>query len=645
MGLGTTTSAFSNDVLRVEISGPDRPQLTIVDLPGLIHSENKLQTAADVKLVQDMVQQYMVNRRSVILAVVSAKNDYANQIVLRLAREVDRNGLRTLGIITKLDTLPINSESEAGFANLARNQDVEFRLGWHVLRKRDYETRNTTIEARNEMESQFFSQGIWKDFPRGLVGIDSLRQRLSKVLLDQIRTELPSLIVEIDSSVQDCRAKLAKLGESRAGLGDQRLFLLKISQSFQLLLKAATDGTYGDAFFGEPRSTEGYTKRLRAVIQNLNLSFAESMRRQGHRYHIVETLDSSHASGTQQPEIITRTEYLKHVLELLKRSRGRELPGMSNPLIVGDLFHEQSQRWRVLARDHLRAVCEATRTFLDLTVSYLANETTSDAVLKELSVRESRLESEVTQRLQKILGNREDATLLELSQKRVRLTDLAAALAKRNEADMDTYACSEALDCMKAYYKVALKNITDNIAIYVVERTLVLNLGDMLSPARILQMEPELVSRLAAESQETSVLRDRLQRKLMVLQAGAEVSLQDLPSHVQENELAEAYWSDTGMDEDSVDEPNDIFAEVFESQPVPPSDHKGNGEPFEHPTVEGGLPTPIMPSQPLEIFKQPLTWPEMFMTPLTQTEPKQSKAGKKGKKNSKVATQKKLPKG
>lgn len=109
MGLGTTTSAFSNDVLRVEISGPDRPQLTIVDLPGLIHSENKLQTAADVKLVQNMVQQYMVNRRSIILAVVSAKNDYANQVVLRLAREVDRKGLRTLGIITKPDTLPINS--------------------------------------------------------------------------------------------------------------------------------------------------------------------------------------------------------------------------------------------------------------------------------------------------------------------------------------------------------------------------------------------------------------------------------------------------------------------------------------------------------------------------------------------------------
>ena len=44
MGVSRSSSAFSTDVLRLEISGPSQPHLTIVDLPGLIHSENKLQT-------------------------------------------------------------------------------------------------------------------------------------------------------------------------------------------------------------------------------------------------------------------------------------------------------------------------------------------------------------------------------------------------------------------------------------------------------------------------------------------------------------------------------------------------------------------------------------------------------------------------
>ena len=43
MAIGVTDSgvAFTDDVLRIDISGPDRPYITIVDLPGLIHSHNK----------------------------------------------------------------------------------------------------------------------------------------------------------------------------------------------------------------------------------------------------------------------------------------------------------------------------------------------------------------------------------------------------------------------------------------------------------------------------------------------------------------------------------------------------------------------------------------------------------------------------
>lgn len=88
---------FSNDLLRVEVSGPDHPHLTIVALPVLIHSETKQQSAKDVQLVQDVVQSRMKESRSIILAVVSAQNVFANQIVLKLARDADPSGKRTLG--------------------------------------------------------------------------------------------------------------------------------------------------------------------------------------------------------------------------------------------------------------------------------------------------------------------------------------------------------------------------------------------------------------------------------------------------------------------------------------------------------------------------------------------------------------------
>lgn len=76
------------------------------------------------------------------------------------------------------------------------------------------------------------------------------------MLLEQIRTELPSLAKDIQANIEDCEIRLTKLGGSRISIEEQRLFLSRISQSFQSLLKAAVDGSYGDSFFGEPRSTK-----------------------------------------------------------------------------------------------------------------------------------------------------------------------------------------------------------------------------------------------------------------------------------------------------------------------------------------------------------------------------------------------------
>ena len=115
MGLedvGQTNKAFARDVLTVKICGPSRPQLTLVDLPGLIHSANRMQSDDDVQLIQELVLDYMKNPRTIILAVITAKNDYANQIVLKHCQTIDPAGHRTFDIITKPDTLTDGSPNQ-----------------------------------------------------------------------------------------------------------------------------------------------------------------------------------------------------------------------------------------------------------------------------------------------------------------------------------------------------------------------------------------------------------------------------------------------------------------------------------------------------------------------------------------------------
>ena len=142
MGLGTfgtddqPTRAFSRDVLSIELAGPERPQLTLVDLPGLILIANKMQTEDDVKLIYELANDYLVEKRTIMLALISAKDDYANQGILPKCKAVDAEGHRTLGIITKPDYLRSNSANEASWISLAQNKDIFFHLGWHMLKNR-----------------------------------------------------------------------------------------------------------------------------------------------------------------------------------------------------------------------------------------------------------------------------------------------------------------------------------------------------------------------------------------------------------------------------------------------------------------------------------------------------------------------------
>ena len=76
--------------------------------------------------------------------------------MLKPAHATNKRSNRTLAVITKPDTLIPGSESEDMYVSLARNQDVEFRLGWHVLKNMDSEMGVWSLAGRNVKEEEFF---------------------------------------------------------------------------------------------------------------------------------------------------------------------------------------------------------------------------------------------------------------------------------------------------------------------------------------------------------------------------------------------------------------------------------------------------------------------------------------------------------
>jgi hypothetical protein len=73
----------------------------------------------------------------------------------------------------------IRRRADFGLVELAQNNNVKLKLGWHVLRNKSHSTMNDTIEQREKRESTFFANSKWKGALKpSQLGVAALRERL-----------------------------------------------------------------------------------------------------------------------------------------------------------------------------------------------------------------------------------------------------------------------------------------------------------------------------------------------------------------------------------------------------------------------------------------------------------------------------------
>ena len=380
MGISANKN-FSSDILHIELSGPKQPHLTLVDLPGVFHSASKGQSDEDSEAVKIIVKKYIQEERSIVLAVVSAKNDFNNQIVTKFIKDFGSIS-RVLALVTKPDTLPVGSDSEQEFLNLIQNTDFTYLHGWHVVMNRDFANRHASDEARDLAEKNFFSQGVWASLPRYQVGINALRSRLSRVLQAQISQELPSLIKEVNAGIQDCKTRLALLGAPRSTISDQRKYIFTISQTFTKYIKEAVDGRYNDPFFGDATEPETCSNRIRAVVNNQISTFRDEVEQNGHKYQIVAVPPEIPSDGP--PYKVTREERLAEIKEVIDWNRGTELSTMLKEEVVTSLFKTQCSPWSNIVRSHADIIFDKVNTFMNSALEACCDQKTREGIMSHI---------------------------------------------------------------------------------------------------------------------------------------------------------------------------------------------------------------------------------------------------------------------
>jgi hypothetical protein len=377
---------FFDDVLRVEVSNPRWPSLTLVDLPGVIHTRNPGQKDHDIDVVRTLVQQYMKNPKTIILAVLTASDIPTNQIIMNLAEKEDPEGKRTMGIITKPDLAEPSTEET--WIKYAKNEgEYMFDLGWHVVKNLNSQDACYTLEERDKQEKRWFEQSAWKSQVKpDQLGINALRNRLSRLLEEHTREALPSVISDIEIQLEQCQIDLARLGEPRSTVEAQKNFLQNISVAYTQLVDHAVIASYEGSFFADEEDDRKC--RFRAFVQAQNEDFATVMREKGHTWHVkdsslgIESLVSvgDWSKSIDLPEEIAREDYIAKVRSINAKYRGRELGGHYKSGLINHLFRDQSTRWRKLAKAHVQEVLNGAVSMLYSAADFVADERTAKAI-------------------------------------------------------------------------------------------------------------------------------------------------------------------------------------------------------------------------------------------------------------------------
>lgn len=197
MGVGSSESnaprAFSRDVLVLEIAGPSQEHFSVIDVPGTFKRTTQgVTTKEDIALVDQMVREYMSNPRSVMLMVVPCNADIATQEIVEQAEDLDPEGNRTLGVLTKPDL--VDNGAEDAVVDLIEGRRQGLKLGWHLLRNPGQAELLDGSRSRNAIEKEFFATATpWNSLDKSKVGIESLRNWLQEILAGHIRREFPSV--------------------------------------------------------------------------------------------------------------------------------------------------------------------------------------------------------------------------------------------------------------------------------------------------------------------------------------------------------------------------------------------------------------------------------------------------------------------
>ncbi|XP_073324267.1 interferon-induced GTP-binding protein Mx-like [Pagrus major] len=324
-------SGISNELISLEIASPDVPDLTLIDLPGIARVAVKGQPEDIGDQIKRLIQTFIKKQETISLVVVPSNVDIATTEALKMAQEVDPDGGRTLGILTKPDL--VDKGTEQTTVDIVHNEVIHLKKGYMIVKCRGQKeiTENVSLTEATRREKAFFKDHVHFHilYDEGHATVPKLAEKLTLELVHHIQMSLPQLEDQIEKKLVQTRAELERLGDGLPPDAAERLVFLidRVTAFTQEAINLAT---------GE----ELKSLKIFSVLRRVFAVWKGTIDQYGVKFN---------------------WNIEKQVAEYERKYRGRELPGFVNYKTFEGMVKEQIKQLEEPAVLKLKEVSEIVK--------------------------------------------------------------------------------------------------------------------------------------------------------------------------------------------------------------------------------------------------------------------------------------------
>eukprot|EP00930_Biecheleria_cincta_P059691 TRINITY_DN45411_c0_g1_i1.p1 TRINITY_DN45411_c0_g1~~TRINITY_DN45411_c0_g1_i1.p1 ORF type:complete len:747 (-),score=183.75 TRINITY_DN45411_c0_g1_i1:91-2331(-) len=420
---------IENKPISLRISGRGLPDLTLVDLPGIVYTPKGDQSQDIYQEVKGLILEYITPQETIVLCVFAGDADLQTSEALKLARQVDPDGRRTIGLITRVDRI---EDSALLIPKLLQEGKhcLGIKLGLVALRNQRH-TNTCSLQKAITEETRFFEDlKKVRPIPDSSWGIKSLAKRLCELQAQNLDACLPGVRDALSAKVREAEDELENLKVPGSPLESFKLLRTNYDELLRLmknLLKTNYNDLQDKGVGKEAERDFHVFPRIEEVQQEL-------------QRHLL----------TNAPKVFMKSTE-NEIREQLKEVSGRHLPNFLSPDIFSNLMTRWFRPYKKLISDASSRAIECVEDVVEKSAKLVTRkeffEFIRDAIQSALEPQFENLDRET----QSILEKESAVVHTQNDYYTVTLRKLQKALAKGTEMlpedeDSDAERCQEASD-------------------------------------------------------------------------------------------------------------------------------------------------------------------------------------------------------